>query len=90
MNIRQMWLIDREQMDSLRLTTHRVKVITFIRKNPDCTSKSVSIVFKISLANSSTLLIKLTTLGYLKRRQFDSISGGIEYSYRAIPLRNLT
>lgn len=82
-SIRRLWLTDTKRMHELRLSQHRVDVLNFITEKGKIYSSDVALRFKKSPQGASTIVKELYKLGYLRRIEEISISGGKEYGYIA-------
>jgi predicted transcriptional regulator len=66
-----------------KLSVSRARLIDYIISEGETGSSDISKVFGAPIQSTSTTLGTLHNLGYLKRREIKSESGGCEYLYRA-------
>jgi len=64
-----------------KLTEHRIKIIRFVRMNPNCTTNDIKDAFFSDINTTSMLMKRLSDLDYINRKETNSSSGGIEYTY---------
>lgn len=74
---------DPEGVKYLLLSSHAARLVKWIIKNGSITARELSDGAEISLQNASAQLSRLYSRGYLKRKEYLSQSGGIEYIYKS-------
>ena len=81
--LRKIILENNARITKFRLSAHRADLVGYIRNGGPTGSSDISKMFDIPLQSVSTTLKTLCDLGYLKRREVDSETGGREYLYWA-------
>lgn len=81
--LRKIILENNVRINKFRLSARRADLVRYIRDEGEVGSSDISKMFDLPLQSVSTTLKTLHSLGYLKRREVDSETGGREYVYWA-------